>query len=184
MKSCENCKWYYLETCCNESSENLGNVMFKSEICEVWEGDLTTNMNIKLHSENARVPERSFPTDAGADLFSPIDLKLFPNSHKFVDLEISIELPQNTVGLIFARSGLGSKNGVRPRNCVGVIDEKYRGTLGIMLENASYDFYDIKKGDKIAQLVVMPVFTPTFTVVDELSETDRGVGGFGSTGRG
>lgn len=140
-------------------------------------------MKVKLHRPNAQAPQRSYPTDAGADLASPETIKLFPNTHAFIDLGLSIELPPGTVGLIFARSGLGSRNGIRPRNCVGVIDEKYRGTLGIMVENASDEFYTIHQGDKIAQLVVVPILTPDFEIVDELDETDRGAGGFGSTGR-
>ena len=139
-------------------------------------------MNIKLTNINAKLPKRANPTDAGADLFSPIGTIINPNQHKFIDLGIQIELPKNTVGFIFARSGLGSKNGIRPRNCVGVIDQKYRGNLGIMVENSSTSSFEINVGDRIAQLVICPILTPSFEEVDELDLTDDRLGGFGSTG--
>lgn len=139
-------------------------------------------MNVKLTNPNAKLPYRSNPTDAGADLFSPIGTIINPNQHKFIDLGIQIELPKNTVGFIFARSGLGSKQGIRPRNCVGVIDEKYRANLGIMVENSSPTPFEINIGDRIAQLVICPVLTPSFVEVDDLDLTGDRLGGFGSTG--
>lgn len=139
-------------------------------------------MKVKLTNVNAQLPKRANPTDAGADLFSPLGTTINPNQHKFIDLGIQIELPENTVGLIFARSGLGSKNGIRPRNCVGVIDQKYRGNLGIMVENSGSSPFEINVGDRIAQLVICPILTPNFEEVDELDLTDDRSGGFGSTG--
>lgn len=139
-------------------------------------------MKVKLTNANAKLPYRSNPTDAGADLFSPLGTIINPNQHKFIDLGIQIELPKNTVGFIFARSGLGSKNGIRPRNCVGVIDEKYRDNLGIMVENSSQSPFEINVGDRIAQLVICPILTPEFKEVDELDLTDNRNGGFGSSG--
>ena len=139
-------------------------------------------MNVKLVNINAQLPKRANPTDAGADLFSPIGTIINPNQNKFIDLGIQIELPKDSVGFIFARSGLGSKNGIRPRNCVGVIDEKYRGNLGMMVENSSPSPFEINIGDRIAQLVICPILTPNFEEVDELDLTDDRSGGFGSTG--
>ena len=139
-------------------------------------------MKVKLTNVNAQLPKRANPTDAGADLSSPLGTTINPNQHKFIDLGIQIELPENTVGLIFARSGLGSKNGIRPRNCVGVIDQKYRGNLGIMVENSGSSPFEINVGDRIAQLVICPILTPNFEEVDELDLTDDRSGGFGSTG--
>jgi dUTP pyrophosphatase len=139
-------------------------------------------VKIKLTQPSAKIPHRANPTDAGADLYSPIDCLIEANSNYFIDLGIQIELPQNTVGLITARSGLGSKNGIRPRNCIGVIDETYRGNLGIMVENASDEDFIIHQGDRIAQLLVMPVEYVTFEEVEELCNTSRGKNGFGSTG--
>ena len=140
-------------------------------------------LKVKLNREGAMAPLRANPTDAGADLFSPINAEIPPYSHIFIDFGISIELPPNTVGYVFARSSLGSKFGIRPRNCVGVIDEKYRGNIGIMLENNEDEYFFVEKGDRIAQLVVSPVFTPEIKVVDELDMTDDRQGGFGSTGK-
>ena len=127
-------------------------------------------------------PIRNNPNDAGADLISPITLNLSPQSSEFIDFGVSIQLPKDTVGLVFARSGLGGK-GVRPRNCVGVIDEKYYDNIGIMLENVSTQQVRIDAGDRIAQLVVVPVIYENIELVDEFEKDgDRG-GGFGSTGK-
>ena len=138
-------------------------------------------MKVKLTLPNAKVPQRAHSTDAGADLFATEDVRICQNEGYFMDLGVAIELPPNTVGLIFAKSGLGSQ-GVRPMNAVGVIDEPYRGSIKMMIENASEDWVNIKQGQKIAQLVVVPVHYPTFEVVDQLNDTERGDGGFGSTG--
>lgn len=128
------------------------------------------------------VPIRSNPNDAGADLISPITVNLSPQSSVFIDLGVAIQLPKDTVGLVFARSGLGGK-GVRPRNCVGVIDEKYYDNIGVMLENASNQQIRICEGDRVAQLVVIPVIYENIELVDEFEKDgDRG-GGFGSTGK-
>lgn len=137
----------------------------------------------KLTIEDAKLPIRANPTDAGADLVSPIDIEILPSSFQKINLGFQIELPQGTVGLIFARSGLGTKNGIVPRNCVGVIDEKYRGDVIVVLENTSNDAFKIIKGDRIAQLVIMPVFTNDFVAVDDLNMTDDRLGGFGSSGK-
>lgn len=139
-------------------------------------------MNVKLTLPNSKVPERSNPTDAGADLFSPVCVTVEPMGNVFIDFGVQIELPKSTTGLIFARSGLGSKCGIRPRNCVGVIDEKYRNNLGMMVENHSTEPYTINVGDRIAQLVIVPILTPTINVVNKLDMTDDRNGGFGSTG--
>lgn len=137
----------------------------------------------KLTLETAKLPIRANPTDAGADLVSPIDIEILPSSFQKINLGFQIELPQGTVGLIFARSGIGTKNGIVPRNCVGVIDEKYRGDVIVVLENTSNDTFKIIKGDRIAQLVIMPVFTNDFVAVDDLNMTDDRLGGFGSSGK-
>lgn len=140
-------------------------------------------MNIKLTLENAKLPKRTNPTDAGADLFSPIRVQIPPHESVFIDLGVQMELQEGTVGLVFARSGLGSKHGIRPRNCVGVIDAKYRDNIGIMVENASENFYGIEVGDRIAQIVIVPILTPNFQNVDELDIEDARNGGFGKSGK-
>lgn len=139
-------------------------------------------MKIKLTLPTAKVPQRANLTDAGADLFATETITIKSYGHYFMDLGVQIELPENKVGFITARSGLGSKNGIRPRNNLGVIDELYRGNLKIMIENASDEEFTINQGDRIAQLLVVPVEYPRFEVVDELGETRRGNNGFGSSG--
>ena len=140
-------------------------------------------MNVKLTNKNARLPYRANPQDAGADLFATETIYLSPCSHYFMDLGIQIEIPYGFAGLIFARSGLGSKFGIRPRNCVGVIDSTYRGNVGMMIENSSETPYEIMQGDRIAQLVILPIGLCDFNEVDELDMTDDRMGGFGHSGK-
>ena len=139
-------------------------------------------MKIKLTNPNAKVPTRANPTDAGADLFSPITEWIESGRCRFIDFGIQLEIPTGSTGLIFARSGLGGQ-GVRPRNCVGVIDSKYRGNIGMMVENSNSEDWLINKGDRIAQLVIVPIYMASFEVVDELDMTGDRNGGFGSSGR-
>lgn len=139
-------------------------------------------IKIEILSEDAKMPKRANPTDAGADLFSTVNKKIPPHSSMKFPLGIKSEIPEGYAGFIFARSGLGTKHGVRPRNCVGVIDSKYRGEWMVVLENHSGDTYQVKKGDRIAQVVFMPVALDEFELTDSVdTEEDRG-GGFGHTG--
>ena len=139
-------------------------------------------MNIKLTLPDAKAPTRSNPTDAGADLYSTVDAIILPMSSLFIDFGVQFEIPVGFAGFIFARSGLGSK-GITPKNCVGVIDSKYRGNAGIMLENNNREHTIIHKGDRIAQIVIMPIDCVEFTVVNELDMTNDRNGGFGASGR-
>lgn len=138
-------------------------------------------MNIKLTLPNARVPERANEGDAGADLFSPVEVIVRGKGTAFVDFGVQVEIPDGYVGQIYARSGLGGR-GIIPRNCVGIIDCKYRGNLGMMVKNDSDVDYKIEVGSRIAQFVVVPVITPTFNVVEEFEDEVGRNGGFGSTG--
>lgn len=140
-------------------------------------------VKIELTSPTARMPERNNPTDAGADLFSPVDIILPAKSRGFISFGFKMELPKGTAGFIYARSGLGTRDGIIPRNCVGVIDEAYRGEVGIMVENTGEQRFAIHIGDRIAQLVISKVETPTFKLASTLTETDRGENGFGSSGK-
>lgn len=140
-------------------------------------------IKIKLVGENAKIPQRANPTDAGADLFSTEEFVVNPMDCRFMDLGFQMEIPEGYCGLIFARSGLGSKYGIRPRNCVGVIDSKYRGNVGIMVENHSEEYAFIHKGDRIAQIVITPVALMPFVQVDELDMSEDRGGGFGSSGK-
>jgi dUTP pyrophosphatase len=96
---------------------------------------------------------------------------------------LALAIPEGYVGLIFARSGLATKFGVAPANCVGVIDSDYRGEVLVSLSNSGSEDYTVQPGERIAQLVLMPVLQPQVTVTDTLDDTDRGQGGFGSTGK-
>lgn len=138
-------------------------------------------MNIQLIRGDARMPLRANPTDAGIDLFAPESVYIEENYT--IKTGVCIQLPKGTVGLVFARSGLATKFGIRPRNCVGVIDEKYRGEIMVTLENPNKDCYLIEAGDRIAQLVVLPVIIPDLTQVEELDMDGDRKGGYGSTGR-
>ena len=128
--------------------------------------------------EGAFVPERKHPTDAGLDLKTPIDVFIRPKNRAFVDTGVHVELPANTVGMIKSRSGLNKNYGVQ---CEGVIDENYRGSIGVVLYNHSDRPLKFNKGDRIGQLVILPCVYEDVELVDKLDDTDRGEGGFGST---
>ena len=134
----------------------------------------------------AQAPERATAGSAGADLHALLDevLTIPPGGRAAVPTGIAIGLPSpETVGLVFARSGLAVKHGLALSNGVGVIDSDYRGEIGVGLVNLGREPYTVQPGDRIAQLMVVPVVQPTVTVAEDLDETDRGAGGFGSTGR-
>ena len=128
----------------------------------------------------AYMPERAHTTDAGADLRTPHDVTIMPRGSVVIDTGVHIELPPNTVGMLKSKSGLNVKHGITSE---GVIDVGYTGSIRVKLYNLSDKPYEFKAGDKISQLVVMPILTPTFEQVDEFEATERGNGGFGSTGR-
>lgn len=131
--------------------------------------------------EGAFMPERKHIDDDGLDLKTPIHLTIAPNSRVFVNTGVHIEPPVNTVSMIKSRSGLNKDKGVQ---CEGVVDENYRGPIGIVLYNHSNETVQFNRGDRIAQLVVLPCFRVDLELVDKLGDTDRGEGGFGSTGVG
>ena len=136
-------------------------------------------MKIKL-DKGAYMPERAHATDAGADLRTPHDVIVMPNDSVVIDTGVHIELPPNTVGMLKSKSGLNVKHGITSE---GVIDVGYTGSIRVKLYNHSDKPCELKAGDKVSQLVVMPILIPTFELVDELEKTERGDGGFGSTGR-
>ncbi len=140
---------------------------------------------IKKLNENATVPTYGSEFAAGADLYACTqgDTVLAPHSTAVIPTGIALELPLGYAGLIYARSGLAAKRGLAPANKVGVIDCDYRGEVKVALHNHSEEPQTIAAGERIAQLVITPYVTATFVVEDELSETARGAGGFGSTGR-
>ena len=142
------------------------------------------DINIKLLNENAKVPTRGSEYAAGYDLYAATDydIEIAPHSTVKIGTGISVELPNGTFGAIFARSGLATKKGLRPANCVGVCDSDYRGEYIVPMHNDTDEVMTIASGERIAQLIVMPFVGIEFNIVDELTETKRGDGGFGSTG--
>ncbi len=141
------------------------------------------NVRVKKLKANAKLPVYGSPDAAGADLYSLEEVTLSAGETAFVHTGIAVELPAGTVGLIYARSGLACKMGLAPANKVGVIDCDYRGEIVVALHNHGKTKATLAAGERIAQLVVAPYYTCEFEESDTLSETVRGVGGFGSTGR-
>lgn len=142
-------------------------------------------INIKKLTGTAKIPTRQYEGDAGYDLYADIPGKIiiWPHTTKFIHIGIAIEIPDGYFGAIFARSGIASKQGLRPANCVGVCDSKYRGEYIVALHNDSDDIRIINHGDRIAQLVIMPYLSVEFNEVDELTSTERGNSRFGNTGK-
>lgn len=144
----------------------------------------TQTVKIKKLNENATIPTYGTQYAAGADLYACLDniISIEPNQTVLIKTGLSIEIPLGYAGLIYARSGLASKKGLAPANKVGVIDADYRGEIMVALHNHSTAAAVITHGERIAQLVIAPYLTADFHEVDELNETVRGEGGFGSTG--
>ena len=128
----------------------------------------------------AYLPKRANATDAGADLRTTEPFELFPGETKLVDTGVAVKIPEGFGGFVFNRSGQGKK-GIIVLNGVGVIDSDYRGNIKVALKNISDDKHKIEFGDRIAQLVIMPIILCDF--VDSWNDTERGTGGFGSTGQ-
>ncbi|WP_295363790.1 dUTP diphosphatase [uncultured Pseudoramibacter sp.] len=142
-------------------------------------------MQIKKIRSGAKLPLRGSEYAAGSDLFACLDapMTIAPHETAMIPTGLAIALPPNTFGAVFARSGLAVREGLRPANCVGVIDEDYRGELTVALYNDSDSDRIIEPEERIAQLVVIPYVMPSFELVDELDQTARGKDGFGSTGK-
>lgn len=142
-------------------------------------------IKVKKLRSNAVLPTYESEFAAGADLHACIDeaVTVEPGQTQFIPTGLAMEIPVGTVGLIYARSGLACKKGLAPANKVGVIDSDYRGEFIVALHNQGSQSQVVSPGDRIAQLVIAPVFTPGFYEVKELTETDRSSGGFGSTGK-
>ncbi len=146
------------------------------------------NIQVKLKKlrPNAVIPQYATPGSAAVDLCAAIecDTVLPPHSRTPIPTGLAMEPDsQGVVALIYARSGLGCKHGLVPANCVGVIDSDYRGEITVCLQNNADTPYTVHPGDRIAQLLFTPVYQADFTVADELGDTARGAGGFGSTGK-
>ena len=142
-------------------------------------------IRVKRLKETAILPTYGSDEAAGADLYACLDAPVCiqPGESVFIPTGLSMELPKGYAGLIYARSGLACKRGLAPANKVGVVDSDYRGEFMIVLHNHGNVVQTVEHGERIAQLVITPVFTPGFTEVDELTDTRRSGGGFGSTGK-
>ena len=142
-------------------------------------------IKVKLLRPGAKLPTYGTAFSAGADLYAYLeeDVVIAPGQTCKIPTGIAMELPIGCAGLIYARSSLGTKKGLAPANKVGVVDSDYRGEFLVFLHNHGTQAQTICSGDRIAQLLVTPVFTPGFIETDELTDTLRGDGGFGSTGR-
>lgn len=142
-------------------------------------------VKVKRLRANAILPTYGSLEAAGADLYACLDadLQIAPGESCFVPTGLSMALPKNCAGLIYARSGLACKRGLAPANKVGVVDSDYRGEFMVVLHNHGQQVQTIAHGERIAQLVITPIITPVYEETDALDETERSAGGFGSTGK-
>ena len=135
--------------------------------------------------KNASLPTYGSAEAAGADLYACLeeDVTIQPGQSVFIPTGLAMEIPKGCAGLIYARSGMACKRGLAPANKVGVIDSDYRGEFIVVLHNHGDQPQTVSNGERVAQLVITPVYTPCYTEVSDLSATDRSGGGFGSTGK-
>jgi len=143
-------------------------------------------VKIRKLRENARIPKRGSDYAAGYDLYACLDgdaLVIAPHMTAMIPTGLAVALPEGTFGAVFARSGLAMREGLRPANCVGVVDSDYRGECMVALHNDTDAERTVRAGDRIAQMVLLPFLPMEFEEVDVLPETVRGAGGFGSTGK-
>ena len=143
------------------------------------------SIRVKILKQGAKLPTYGTAEAAGADLYACLDASVViePGCTAFIPTGLAMEIPRGYAGLAYARSGLACKQDLAPANKVGVIDSDYRGEFMIALHNHGSQTRTVNHGDRIAQLVITPVFTPGFMEVEALSGTRRGIGGFGSTGK-
>lgn len=146
---------------------------------------MTQQVRIKKLHPDAVIPTYGTPFAAGADLYACMDssITIEPGQTQFIHTGLAVEIPVGFAGLVYARSGLACKKGIAPANKVGVIDADYRGEIMVALHNHSSEAVTIESCERIAQLVITPFLTAQFEETDELGDTERGEGGFGSTGR-
>ena len=142
-------------------------------------------MKVKLLNEFAKLPTCATKGSAGYDIYAAIkeSITIEPGKRVLIPTGIAAEIPEGTAGFIFTRSGLGIKHGIHVTNGVGVIDSDYRGEIHVGLHNLSEVSYTVNPGERVAQLIIMPYFKVDIIEADELDETKRGEGGFGSTGK-
>lgn len=142
------------------------------------------NINVKKLNGNAKLPFTATDGSVGADLFACTDgnVKVLPGERTLVPTGLAVSIPKGYGGFVFPRSSTASKYGISLSNCVGVIDSDYRGEIKIAVINHGSEAFVINCHDRIAQMVILPVETAVYSFTEELTETERGEGGFGSTG--
>ena len=142
-------------------------------------------IRVKLLRTGAKLPTYGSAEAAGADLYACLETEICiaPGETAFVPTGIALEVPRGCAGLIYARSGMACKRGLAPANKVGVVDSDYRGEIMVALHNHGKVAQTVADGERIAQFVITPVLTPAYTVAEELTDTVRNAGGFGSTGK-
>lgn len=142
-------------------------------------------IRVKKLRDNAILPTYGSEGAAGADLYACLDapVSVAPGQTVWIPTGLAMEIPNGYAGLIYARSGLACKRGLAPANKVGVVDSDYRGEFTVVLHNHGAQSQTVQPGERIAQIIIAPVFTPPYEEVEVLSGTQRGAGGFGSTGR-
>ena len=143
------------------------------------------SINVKKLNDLAKLPTRGSEYAAGYDLYAATsyNIEIQPHTTVKIGTGLSFELPQGTFAAIFPRSGIATKRGLRPANCVGVCDSDYRGEYIVALHNDTNEMQSIEPGERIAQMILLPYIEISFNEVEELSNTIRGDGGFGSSGR-
>ena len=144
-----------------------------------------STIRVKKLSPHAILPTYGSAGAAAADLYACLEapVTIAPGETVFIPTGLSVEIPAGCAGLIYARSSMGAKRGLAPANKVGVIDSDYRGEIKVVLLNHSGATQTVAPGERIAQMIITPVLTPAYEEVEELTDTDRGTGGFGSTGK-
>ena len=142
-------------------------------------------IRVKQLKQGAKLPTYGTAEAAGADLYACLEsaVTLQPGASAFIPTGIALEVPKGCAGLIYARSGMACKRGLAPANKVGVVDSDYRGEITVVLHNHGAAAQTIENGERIAQFIITPVLTPAYELVQELSDTERNTGGFGSTGK-
>ena len=140
---------------------------------------------VKQLKQGAKLPTYGTQEAAGADLYACLEtsVAIGPGETVFIPTGIALEVPRGCAGLIYARSGLATKSGLAPANKVGVVDSDYRGEVCVALHNHSGEARTVRSGDRVAQMVITPYLTATFMETNDLTDTSRGAGGFGSTGK-
>ena len=146
--------------------------------------DQAGKVSFRRVSSLARIPTRGSEKAAGYDLYAALEepVRIAPHETVKIDTGLQFEIPDGYFAAIYARSGIAAKEGLRPANCTGVCDSDYRGNYIVALHNDSEKTRTVEPGERIAQMVVIPYLSVSFEEVDELSGTERGAGGFGSTG--